>query len=184
MAGQRINVTVCNLGGVSDSVVSAAKAETELAYLPARVRIVWRACDALPASASQARVPWFVIRLRNDGPPAAAGPASLAVMGKAFVDARGGAVADAYFPAIRATAEQRHADEGVLLGFVMAHELGHLLLGPGHTPDGLMQAAWGQKEIEALRQRRLRFTGDGAERIRRALAARTAASHHWTLGNE
>jgi hypothetical protein len=42
-------------------------------------------------------------------------------------------------------------DAGVLLGFVMAHELGHVLLGAGHTPDGVMQAAWG--EMYALRQR-------------------------------
>jgi predicted Zn-dependent protease len=56
----------------------------------------------------------------------------------------------------------------------MAHELGHLLLGAGHTPDGVMQAAWGPKQMDALRQRWLRFTTECATRIRRALEARTA----------
>ena len=69
---------------------------------------------------------------------------------------------------------RHHGDSGVLLGFVMAHELGHLLLGAGHTPNGVMQAAWSQKQMDALRQRWLRFTEEGAARIRRALEARTA----------
>jgi hypothetical protein len=37
-----------------------------------------------------------------------------------------------------------------------------------------MQAAWGQKQMDALRQRWLKFTEEGAARIRRALEARTA----------
>jgi hypothetical protein len=60
-------------------------------------------------------------------------------MGKAFVAGRyGGTVADVYLPAIRTTAEEHNADPRVVLGFVVAHELGHLLLGPGHTRDGVM----------------------------------------------
>jgi hypothetical protein len=96
-------------------------------------------------------------------------------MGKAFVEAHGGGyMADAYFQAVQATSAQHRGDSGVLLGFVMAHELGHLLLGAGHTPDGVMQAAWSQKQMDALRQRWLRFTEEGAARIRRALESRTA----------
>jgi hypothetical protein len=174
-AGQHMNVTVCNLDGVREPVVARAKAETELVYRSAGVTIVWRECDTFPTPAELERDPWFVIRLRTGKPPLTVGPASLDVMGKAFLEERGGGyMADAYFQAIQATSELHRGDSGVLLGFVMAHELGHLLLGPGHTPDGVMQRKWGQRQWDALRQRWLRFTEEGAARVRRALEARTA----------
>jgi hypothetical protein len=94
-------------------------------------------------------------------------------MGKAFVEDAGGYMADAYLQAIQATSELRHGDPGVLLGFVVAHELGHLILGAGHTPDGVMQAAWGQRQMDALRQRWLKFPEEGAVRIQRVLESRT-----------
>ena len=172
-ASQEMNVTICNQGGVGESVVAAAKAETELVYSSANVRIVWRNCDDLPASA-HARNPWFIIRLRGDKPPVKSGSSSLDAMGESFVvDASGGNMADAYYRAVQSFAEQHHADPGVLLGFVIAHELGHLLLGPGHTPDGVMQAVWGDKQSDALRQRWLKFSKESTRRIKLALQLRT-----------
>jgi hypothetical protein len=172
-----MNVPVCNLDGVREPIVTAAKAETELVYRSAGVTIVWHDCNEFPSPEAQKREPWFVVRLRTGKPPLTVGPASLDVMGKAFVEEHGGGnMADVYFRAIEATSEQHHGDSGVLLGFVMAHELGHLLLGAGHTPDGVMQPAWSQRQMNALRQRWMRFTEDSAARIRHALEARTAAS--------
>ena len=175
-AGQQMNVALCNLDGVREPIVAKAKAETDLVSHSAGVTIVWRDCDTFPTPAELEREPWFIVRLRTGKPPLTAGPASLDVMGKAFVeDHGGGTMADAYFQAIQARSEQHNGDSGLLLGFVMAHELGHLLLGPGHTPEGVMQAAWSQKQMDALRQRWLRFTEEGATRIRRALESRTAS---------
>jgi hypothetical protein len=84
-------------------------------------------------------------------------------------------MAYAYFQRVQFTAQLHDGDAGVLLGFVMAHKLGHLLLGVGHTPDGVMQAAWGDKQMYALRQRWLKFSDNCGERIRPALDARTAS---------
>jgi hypothetical protein len=173
-AGQQMNVAVCNPGSVSKSVIAGAKAETELIYGSAGVQIVWHNCDAFPFASTKAQDPWFVVRLRTGTPPLTIGPASMDVMGMAFVEEHGGYMADAYFQAIQATSEKYHGDSAVLLGFVMAHELGHLLFGAGHTPDGVMQAACGKKQMDALRQRWLRFTDEGAARLRRALESRTA----------
>jgi hypothetical protein len=182
-AGQRIDVAVCNPDGVTESVISNAKVETELVYRLMRVRIVWRACETLVTSVSEGRVPAFLIRLSNGKPPATVGPASLDVMGEAFVEGRyGGSTADVYFQAVRETAEEHYADPSAVLGFVLAHELGHLLLGPGHTPNGVMQAVWGRREIDALRQRRLRFTREGAARIRLVLGVRMAANAGMAAG--
>lgn len=69
-------------------------------------------------------------------------------------------------------AARHDADADALLGLVIAHELGHLLLGPGYVDDGVMRAAWKKDELEALRQRRLRFTKSQRERIQQELRAR------------
>jgi hypothetical protein len=44
-------------------------------------------------------------------------------------------------------------DPAVLLGHVIAHELGHLLLDPGHVPTGIMPTSWGARDMEAIGQR-------------------------------
>ena len=68
-AGQQMNVAVCNLGDVRESVVTGARAETELVYRSAGMQIVWHGCNAFPPPAGQSQDPWFVIRLRTDKPP-------------------------------------------------------------------------------------------------------------------
>lgn len=169
-AATQMSVAVCNPDGVHNSIVAAAKTETDLVFRSAGVTIVWRDCTEFPTPTEQQHDPWFVIRLRTDRRPKTAGPASLDVMGKAFVNEHGGGnLADAYIEAIRDTSDRLHGETGVLLGFVMAHELGHLILGSGHTPDGVMQGSWGKPQMNALRQRWLKFSDAGAARVRRAL---------------
>jgi len=56
-----------------------------------------------------------------------------------------------------------------LMGYVIVHELGHLLLGPGHTAEGVMQTGWNESELHALRQRWLRFGKKLESRIHQVL---------------
>ena len=44
-----------------------------------------------------------------------------------------------------------------LLGCTIAHELGHLLIGAGHRPNGLMRASWSKEELRDLSRRHLKF---------------------------
>ena len=65
----------------------------------------------------------------------------------------------------------------VILGHIMAHELGHLLLGVGsHGATGLMHVPWNHKELDMAAQGTLLFTSWEAERMRRNAAERIAAS--------
>ena len=63
-----------------------------------------------------------------------------------------------------------HVNRGVLLGYVMAHELGHLLLPPkSHSTNGVMR---GTLDLQLASKRQLRFTPDqGALIVRRVAAA-------------
>jgi len=65
----------------------------------------------------------------------------------------------------------------VILGHVMLHELGHLLLGVGsHGATGLMHVPWHRKELEQADQGALLFTPWEAETLRRNAAARLSAT--------
>src|SRR5690606_1578620 len=64
-------------------------------------------------------------------------------------------------------------EDPALLGHSTADEAGHLLLGPGHTGNGMMQAGIGNYENrEKMAQGRLLFEDSQSELIRKALEVR------------
>jgi hypothetical protein len=63
--------------------------------------------------------------------------------------------------------------QAVLMGEIMAHELGHLLLGPGsHSATGVMSAVWRDEELLDASHGVLLFTQTQSEKIRVKLALR------------
>lgn len=95
------------------------------------------------------------------------------VFGVAFLSAEGtGCYSNVYYD--RATSLRSGQNVGVagILGNVIAHELGHLLLGSNsHTPTGIMRARWDDKELRKAAMGDLLFTADQAESMRRKLRA-------------
>ncbi len=89
-------------------------------------------------------------------------------------DGRGhGVYARAFYRHIQAKAKQERVDAAQLLGLVVAHELGHLLLGPkAHSPDGIMRANWSRRDMELGAKGQLRFTDRQAPRIRTEVQSR------------
>ncbi len=168
---EQLSVSVCDLGGVRQSLIARAETETAWVFRSAHVAIVWTDCADTPTPGKERTRYDFAIRLRTDIAPRSAGTLSLEEMGRAFVsDESTGYLADAYLLPIQGTAERYQADAGALLGFVIAHELGHLILGPGHTSDGIMRARWDSREVRALQKRWLRFNSSQASSIRSFLA--------------
>jgi len=59
----------------------------------------------------------------------------------------------------------------VVLGHVIVHEIGHLLLGPGsHSRTGIMSYPWSQTELKQMATAHLSFTDGEAAVIRQRLA--------------
>ncbi len=59
------------------------------------------------------------------------------------------------------------AEEYQVLGAAMAHEIGHLFLGPNsHSPVGIMRAGWSEDDLLKASQARFIFTPEEAHRIR------------------
>ena len=96
------------------------------------------------------------------------------VMGAAPFDKDGpGRIAYAFWRPIFDLAAEKAANEGVILGHVIAHELGHLLLGePGAHSAGVMKHAWDTNHVHDARNGRLLFTPEQALRMQAALRRR------------
>lgn len=61
-----------------------------------------------------------------------------------------------------------------MLGHLIAHEVGHLLLGQGsHSKKGIMLGDWLQTDLEKAAQGRLLFTDRQAKKMRRAVRQRS-----------
>lgn len=61
----------------------------------------------------------------------------------------------------------------MILGCAIAHEVGHLLLGPNsHSNQGVMQAQWGQRQVRQALMRNLLFTPEESRLIREEARSR------------
>ena len=76
---------------------------------------------------------------------------------------------------VASTARGASVDAKRLLGYAIAHEIGHLLLDDARHPDaGLMRAIWSGIELRRNRTADWRFARAEAETMRSAVTARTA----------
>jgi hypothetical protein len=61
-----------------------------------------------------------------------------------------------------------------ILGYVMAHEVAHVLIGPGHSDEGIMRREWSPHDLQRISWGlTLDFTRDQAKRLRFAVQRRT-----------
>jgi len=173
-AGENLRVAVCNVSQVPAAVVERAEAETTYVFRAMNVEVHWLGCGAEVGAADARMRPDFIVRIQLGGHITKAGPASLDAMGRAFMDDRGyGYMVDTYYDAIRNLAARfPYANDDQLLGYVVTHELGHLLIGTGHRPSGIMRASWGKGEMEELNKHHLKFNDWERAMILRKLSAR------------
>jgi hypothetical protein len=102
------------------------------------------------------------------------------VMGAAPI---GSYLAYAYFDRVRTFAFERDLFLGTVLGHVIAHEVGHLLLRQGHTALGLMRATWTSADLHAMQQGRLGFTPEQGAHIRAEVARLSARGAAYVLSS-
>jgi hypothetical protein len=103
-------------------------------------------------------------------------PAKAGIFGQSFQDAAGeGNYAIVYFAGLASSNAGAIVPAGELLGCVIAHELGHLLLGKdSHSATGLMSAVWQDSELRQAAQGNLFFTAGQGVRMRSQYAAASA----------
>jgi len=91
-----------------------------------------------------------------------------AAFGLAYLGADGnGRYADVFWPRIEELQASSKIDAGRLLGAVMAHEMGHLLLGSNaHAVGGIMEARWQGWELRRTNMGTLLFLPGQAKQMR------------------
>ena len=75
-----------------------------------------------------------------------------------------------YWTSIEELARTNKLSPSLLLGAVMAHEIGHVLLGSGlHSLSGIMRERWGTSEYHSISLGQLQFTPEEAARMRASI---------------
>ena len=167
--GERVTVSVCTRGRLDPRVELGAEAAAAALFRSMDIEIVWAKCEAGLEGDDAVQQHSFTLRFR-DGRPFIRPAAGNDTLGEAFLQAdEGGFIVEVYYQAVKTLAADKGAELTTLLGFVMAHELGHLLLGPGHAAHGVMRAAWDRTDLEAIRRGCMKFSALEAAGMRRVL---------------
>jgi hypothetical protein len=125
-----------------------------------------------PARASTSHVPLAQVTLIILTPTMAArGHVEEGALGFAAVPTEGmGRIAYAIYDRVRDTAARAAMNEDDLLGFVMAHEIAHLMLPRGsHAEGGLMRGHWNVRDFRQTDVLTLEFSPEQASEIRSTL---------------
>lgn len=157
----RISVRVCDYAQVSNKIVARAERDAGDIFRAVGVDVAWINCR-LPGDPQCADLdtPHLIVRLLPDIGTA------LSLSNRAM----GFALGDQASVSLRRAREDA-AEFGVhlhdVLGHVLAHEIGHLLLvSQGHSPSGIMRAQWQREDFERGPVSAFRFTSDQAQSIR------------------
>jgi hypothetical protein len=64
-----------------------------------------------------------------------------------------------------------------ILGYVMAHEIAHILIGPAHSEEGIMRAGWTPRDLQHISLGlSLDFSGEQSRKLRLAVLRRAATT--------
>jgi hypothetical protein len=153
-----------------------------LALAHSGIDVVWRHCRGVLAVTAGTTCEQkmqdneIVMRIEPGGPRSSDDDRTLH-LGHATVTAEGGSYASVFVPAVRAQAAEFGVTFDLLMGYAVAHEASHCLLGPGHSHAGLMRAAWNRKDSAAMLQGGLHLTKPEARKaVARLAQAELAAT--------
>ncbi len=175
-----ITVRVFNYAGVAERIVAAAKKQAGRVLRDVGVHALWIDCPTSlaelqinTACRGSAASTELVIRIapRSQNPRYRLGFAALPTeKGKVASQA------SVFFEAAEQLATGHPTSMAQMLGYILAHEIGHLLLGEGsHSGKGIMRTPWRKQEMERAAEGRLGFTAKQAKRMKANVLSRVAS---------
>lgn len=172
MAGPTISVQVRNDAVVPQRELGRALADAAWILAQAGVKVNWIECSVenCPEHRTEGTLNVSMLavdpRARNSG----------GALGFAVLVGRANTAAIVWPRILSKAAENPSYSGGHILGSAIAHELGHLLLRSHRHGSGLMKANWERPDLEAITQRRLRFSPADARDLRAGSSSLRAAN--------
>ena len=161
-----LNVQVHNMARAWVEVVTEAEKVAAGIFHAAGIRIVWNECRCspvlTPTSVMLRIIPRFFGSKQSNS--------RRENLGYAVAGTEGGGLATVFYDRVEAIAKGENLSR--VLGYAIAHEIGHVLLGQSsHSPAGLMRANWSEKDLRPVHRDRMQFTPEQADHIRAALGS-------------
>jgi hypothetical protein len=174
----QVTINVYNDAQLSSQILAQAEEEATRIFRKAGIESIWIDCRSLntdthpdpecqnPAGPSHLAlriVPW-------------SSESGDAIFGVAFTSAADdGTYADVFYSSAEKLHQECHAGVPKVLGHVMAHEIGHLLLGMNaHSRMGIMRRDWHGPELQRIGMGRLLFSSEQARSMQTKLLSVTA----------
>lgn len=165
-----VTILMYNYSNASPVTITAAEREAGQLLGQAGVEVVWLDCRfavVSDAATCESLAEANCLRVRILAPP------RRDFRGTVFGFAIHPLLASVYYEYAVRLAKKDNAEHEIplILGGIMAHEIGHLMLGPSsHSSAGIMQAKWTRKQMNEIATGHLVFTPDES-RIMREHAA-------------
>jgi hypothetical protein len=168
-APPKIAIVIYHADAVPAAELGRAEAVAGAILRQAGIEVVWRPAIAGDIAPQPYEIPVHLLALH---------PSNLARETSGYAMLMGNnSYAGISWPAVQTSAAALEADEATLMGAVMAHELGHILLkSRDHATNGVMIQKIGRAELRAAARGELQFLRSQAQRIRAEAARRRAAS--------
>lgn len=181
--GLRITVQVYNWASVAPQVLAAAEDEATRVFRQTGVAVSWLNC---PLSISEAAAnpiciapcppSRFAVRINSEM------PANLAKTSLGVALSESGVYATIYYPRVEAYAQEGIAIHSQILGHAIAHEMGHLLLGPvPHARFGIMRGEWKAEDMQNITMGTFLFSPHQSTLIRQAAMRRMRSQKNSAL---
>jgi len=176
LATTQVEIAIHNDARVPESMLTQAAREAARIFQKAGVDSVWIVCQspntgANSSSGCLSRVDLAHVSLRVVPWSAQLGDS---IFGLAFLSEKGvGSYSDVFYPSVEKLRSACDANLSRVLGHVMAHEIGHLLLGPrSHSALGIMQPQWQGEALRRIGMGTLLFTAEQARSMQESLLAK------------
>jgi hypothetical protein len=183
----KLTLLVYDLTGMRRSDLAEALNQTTRIFRAAGVELSWTAGSptapeahlldlSVPTATLATPARLIVARIINKRTPAFPSGA----LGWSLPTAQAGAHVTVFLEEIQRLQPQIGVSVPCLLGYALAHELGHvLMLSSAHSPRGLMRAEWSRAELDRIQHGALKFSEAEAKALRASLrAANDALASH------
>jgi hypothetical protein len=171
-----VRVGVYNCAKTGQSELRQAESQSAAIFAMAGVQIVWAEYSAKPPavwSPSDNPAPDFSVRILYASATTRAWRTSgVDVMGESIIPQGvegpvAGGIANVFYDRVKEVVSASGPFSAEVLGEAIAHELGHLMLGPQHSRHGIMKILWTPQDQDLISHCELRFLPGQAKDLQR-----------------